>query len=42
MFNRYREVISGWEAFLSWKQLENAPHMRVSSSLSAMTRSHKR
>jgi len=30
-FNNYREVFSSWEAFFSWKQPEEAPHMLVSS-----------
>ena len=41
MFNNYKEVFSTWEAFFGWKQSEeDAPHMRVSSNLSAMTRSY--
>jgi len=41
MFNNYREVFSTWEAFFGWKQSEeDAPHMPVSSNLSAMTRSY--
>ena len=35
IFNKYREVLSSWEAFLGWKQSEgDAPHMPVSSSQS--------
>jgi len=31
------KVFSSGEAFLGWKQSEDAPHMPVSSCLSAMT-----
>jgi len=42
MFNKYREVFSSGEAFLSWNQSEeNAPYNKpVSSDLSVMTRSY--
>jgi len=41
MFNKYREVFFIGKAFLGWKQSEDAPHMPVSPSLSAMKRSYK-
>ena len=41
IYNNYREVLSCREAFFGWKQSEeDAPHMPVSSSLSAMIRSY--
>jgi len=39
MPNKYRGVISSGEAFVGWKQSEDAPRMPALSSLSAMASS---